>query len=169
MPPRNRQRNVQDRPLPEAPVATINDDKTKDDDDKAPATPEKAPEAVQTALDGPESPVQTFQAPTEQDAVAARVSPLAAPPRMTVPQRTYENKPSAGGGNARPVGRILGMGEPFTFEGVRSGDNVMLTENVYREVYYPGTKRPSFILVATRGQVLKVQNLINLSEQMSGV
>lgn len=180
MPPRDRR--PQQQPKKAAlPVTNINDEsKTSDPTPGEPGDPNVRAnmdpgdpaniipdqEGTQEATGEPQTAPETFVA---HDDLPDGVSPLAAPQRATVPQRTYENKPSAGGGNARPVGRILQGKEPLTFEGIRDGDNVMLTENVYREVYYPGTKRPSFILVATRGQVMKAARLTNLTERKDGV
>lgn len=163
MPPRSRQqgrnRPVQSVPLPDDKDINVTSDPAADPGQQT------APDPSQEPQNGPQSPVETFVAQSDADGVEAAVSPLAAPQRRTVPPSTYQNKPAIGHGNAVPSGRILRGDEPFTFEGERVGDVVVCTENVYREVFYTGTKRPSYVIVARRGQQFRGKGLLNLTEQ----
>jgi hypothetical protein len=63
------------------------------------------------------------------------------------PQRPAENA---------PPGLILRNGEDVTIDGMDMGQFVIVKQDVYREVYPRGTRRPSYFLLYHRGQrVLK--------------
>ena len=156
MPPRNRQQGR--KPVQSVPLPDIKDDNVTSDQQGDPGDPSQTDEKA------PESPVQTFVAASDADGVEGPTSPLQAPERQFPPQ-TYQNKPVVGQGNAVPQGRILRGDEPFTFEGTQVADVVVCTENVYREVFYAGTKRPSYVIIARRGQQFHGKNLVNISAQ----
>jgi len=59
-----------------------------------------------------------------------------------------------------PRGIILRDDEPVTIDGIDMGTFVIVKQDVYREVYPRGTKRPSYFLLYTRGQQVPKSTLV---------
>lgn len=59
-----------------------------------------------------------------------------------------------------PRGIILGQNDPVSIDGLDMGTFIIVKQDVYREVYPRGTKRPSYFLLYTRGQQIPKSTLI---------
>lgn len=56
-----------------------------------------------------------------------------------------------------PKGKIIKEGEDVSFEGEQVGDQIIVKEDVYREVFPRGTKRPHYVLLAAAGTAVPAE------------
>lgn len=84
--------------------------------------------------------------------------------------RKYWTKYLAESGVSAPKGRILYPGEPLTFQGnVLQGDNVLLSEDVYRMVVPFRSRRPTFVLEARKGTIVPRVKVVTKTQYRKAV
>lgn len=66
-----------------------------------------------------------------------------------------------------PEGRILKVGEPDTFDAEDLGSVVRVNEPVYREVVTLRSKRPTYVLVHTAGEIIPKTALTKVPDPYS--
>lgn len=96
---------------------------------------------------------EVVEAPTPKRSRAVKTADVGIVETKEAPQPTspvYETREPA------PKGIILGPNDPVKIEGDDLGQEVLVTQDVYRLTWPGGTKRPSYILLYPRGaKVLK--------------
>ena len=97
--------------------------------------------------------VQEVEAPAPKRSRAVKTADVGIVETKEAPQPAnpvYESREPA------PKGIILGPDDPVKIEGDDLGQEVLVTQDVYRITWPGGTKRPSYILLYPRGtKVLK--------------
>lgn len=75
------------------------------------------------------------------------------------PATHWQSTPYRAGVSAPQNARILKQDEDVTFDGEQIGNMVVVKEDVYREVYPYNSKRPSYVLVYSKGTQIPANTL----------